>query len=208
MIDILTRYLPLLVAAICAILLGMWIVRLRKEKRKEFLSNILRLVIATLLSFSIALFSQSLSSKRQAAEATKTTVARLVSVYNELKNNRKNIDRLESDYARGSVENIQVYLPRTRHLVGFVGCESYYRWSLDFQTRLGDTLHKTECLLIRIDQTGARVADISNIWEQFGDLATRLERCMEVLKEKGEEMHKPTWDAQLGISAEKGLVWR
>lgn len=206
MTDILMTYLPLLIAATCAIFLGIWIVRLRKEKRKEFLSNILRLVVATLLSFSIALFSQSLASKWKKEQVRITMVARLASIYNELGGSLKSIERLGNDYTSGSVQNIQFYLPRTRHLDGFVGCESYYGCSLELQTRLGDTLHEAECLMIRVDQTSARVADITNIREELAKLAIGLERCRIILEEVGKEIHEPTWEEQLGISANKGIV--
>ena len=204
MIRFLMTYLPLLIAAICAILLGIWMAGLRKEKRKEFLGNMGRLIVATLLSFSIALFSVSLSTGWQEEQERIATVARLFSIYDEVMKNLKRIDQLMYDYVRGEVKDIEFYLPRKRHVNLFVGCESYYRCSLVLQAKLGDMLHVVECLTIRIDRSGGKV-DEKLLPELLG-LKKDLTRCEKILEEVGREMHESTWEKQLQISERKGIV--
>lgn len=204
MTGFLMTYLPLLVAAVCVILLGIWVAELAKEKRKEFLGNIGRLIVATLLSFSIALFSVSLSTKWQEEQEKIATVARLVAICNEARNNRNHIDQLMDHYAKGEVKDIRTYLPRKRHVDVFVGYESYYGCPLVLQTKLEDMLQSIECLTIQMSRSGGEL-DITLLAELHG-LTLDLMRCERILEEVGKKMHESTWRQQSQISERRGIV--
>jgi len=183
-------YLPLSIGAICIVLLGIWIVSVKKEKRKEFLTKIGMLIVATLLSFSIALSSVSLSAQWQVKQEKKATVVRLFSIHKEALENRSRIAQLIDGYIAGEVKDIQFYVLETRH-IGFVGSESYYRCSLTLRTRLEETLECLQNLNTWIGRSHGEVDQWLARGLRNGEKV--LESCVRTVEKEGKKMDKATW---------------
>lgn len=203
-IEFLMRYLPLIIAAVCAFLLGLWFLFLKKEDRREFLNKIGILIIVTLLSFSVALFCVSVSAKWQVKRETKVTVVRIFAVHHEASKNRNRIGQLIDDHLKGEVKNIQLYMLDITHADGFVGCDSYYGCPAKIRRMLEKVRRLLKDLNISLresrDEIDATLAGRLRKCEKL------LGRCMEELERIGTKMNEPVWRKELEASREEDLV--
>ena len=190
--------LPLVItAAGCGIGLLIWIFRQKKEERKEFGSEIARLTVATLLSFSIALFSVSFSARWEVEQERKLIVSKLVSMYGEARENQDRIGRFRNDEG-GEFKGFQWYRFKGAHADSFFPSGSCYRCSFRLQRLLGNVLDDLEPLDNQIKDLilsgGTIDLELAPMLENF---EKTLDLYMGELETEGRKLDEKSWENKM-----------
>lgn len=200
----LMTYLPIILAGGCVIFLLIGIFRQKKENRKEFASETTRLILATLLSFSIALFSVSSSAKWQVGRETKVVVTRLVFMYGEAEENQGRIRRFRSDYLGGELKDIQYYMLKKGHAHSFFTSQFHYQCSFTLGRSVETVLEDVEPLNNDISLSGGIIhRTLAQKLEKFeGTLASYMRELEAEGRKKGEKI----WETQSGARETEKIV--